>query len=70
MPKKLAPTPDEGLKPFDDWHAWFIDSHRQRLRNDGHDATTIEDLMIPILAQADAITAKQREDYLARQMAT
>jgi hypothetical protein len=67
MFKKTTPhasTTDPGLQDIADWYTWFVTGHAQRLRDDGVDADTFAREHAAIVAVADAVTARMREDYL------
>lgn len=57
---------DEGLQQIANWHAWFVSAHAQRLRDNGLDEETFVREHAAIVALADAITQRMKDDYLSR----
>lgn len=65
MFNRRAPV-DTGLQQIAEWQSWFLSAHAQRLADMAMTPAQRADDLMTVTAQAAAIAARMKDDYLSR----
>jgi hypothetical protein len=65
MPR-TAKRIDEGLQQIEDWHAWFLSAHRQRIADLNLPPADRDRQLVDCIGIGNAVAERMKSDYLAR----